>query len=258
MTSAWAWLPEGALEHPAVRASLDSVIRDWCGRWFTSHGLHVRRIGAWRPAAADIFRVQATGVGLRCSSAQTVTLLSTALDLDLAQIEFSDADQTLIDRFAKAMLQDLADAVSAKVAEPGDPSLALRHPSGLVEIVIGDSDGVTSLSLHIPRALANGLRLDALPEPAAANDRYEPLVRAIGTSPVTLHAMLGSVSIPLHDARRLAKGDVIVLDQSLDQPSILGEAVSGASVAAARIIDTTSPLSLSLLPLDRAHRHDHA
>ncbi len=261
MTQVWTWLPEGALEHPSVRAGLDGVIRAWCGRWFASHDLQVRRIGAWRPAAADIFRVQASGVGLRCTSAQTVSLLSRALDLDLVHIEVSDADQTLIDQFAKAMFQDLADAVAERVGEQGvssRPGLDLSHPSGLVEVVVGDQDGLTSLSLHLPRALANALRIDALPEPAREHDRFASLVQAVGPAPVTLNARLGGVSLALQDARRLARGDVIVLDQTLDEASVLTEAISGAALAAGRIVDTTYPFSLSLLPLDDARRHDHA
>ncbi len=259
MTEAWAWLPEGALEHPSVRAGVDEILRDWCGRWFASHDLQVRRIGAWRPAAADIFRVQAAGVGLRCTSAQTVTLLSQALDLDLNHIEVSDNDQTLIDRFAKAMLQDLADGMAAKVTDgENKPGLDLRHPSGLVEIVVGDPDGSTSLSIHLPRAFANRLRIEALPEPASTRDRYTSLMKAVGPAQVTLNALLGSVSLALPDARRLAKGDVIILDQALEEPSILSEAVSGAPVAAGRIVDTTYPLSLSLLSLDDTRRHDYA
>lgn len=179
-------------------------------------------------------------------------LIGRALDMDLPLIELNASDQTLIDALTDEIFRDLTQSLEALLDDT--PGLD-RQTSGAVTLEFTDEAGRKILLIETSRAVLAGIRRSALPATVKrATASLTPFPKAIGDTPVTLAATIGSALISLPEVRRLGRGDVIVLDRLLDRPIDLVAQVGGAKVACATLVDAASPRSLRLEPaadLDR-------
>jgi hypothetical protein len=244
-STAWNWLPDGALASPDLLGRVDGAVAEWSGRWFKDHRL-VRQRLQYASAPASPPAVASTArFSIRATPAAVEVLTGHALDADLSRLEKGESDQTIIDALSEVLLRDLAAALDAVFGMDG-ASPAAADPSGGVLIELTDEDGRRAVVIETSRAVLAAARLAGLSE----RTRRGPPLASIGTAvadvPVTLSASVGSATITLPEARRLAVGDVIVLDRPLDQPIDLVSASGGSAVACARLVDTASPRSLRL------------
>lgn len=197
---------------------------------------------------------QTACVSVRATPASVESLAGRALDMDLSLIEQSEDDRSVIDAMAEAMCRDLAGTLDAALDGGTDKSPG-RDRSGPVLIEFTDDAGRRILTIETSRAMLADVRRAALPEsPGDASRPLIPIRRAIADTNVSLSAIVGSAEIALPDLRRLAPGDVIVLNRPLDQPLDLVATGSGARIACAKLVDAASPRSLRLqAPAGRDH-----
>lgn len=225
-------------------AVVDWAVADWSGRWFRDHRLIRQRLQYTEAPASPPAVASTSRVAVRATPASVETLTGQALDADLLRLETNDTDQAIVAALGVALLQDLATVLDTALIAEGDAAAA--DGSGVVLIELTDEDGRRMLVIETSRAVLADARLAALPERARRKGPLTSVRTAVADVPVTLSASLGSAAITLPDARRLAPGDVIVLDRSLDQAIDLVPANGGAAVACARLADTASPPSLRL------------
>lgn len=245
-SNTWNWLPEGALSSPVVLALVDGVVSDWSGRWFCAHRLVRQRLHYADAPVSPAVVASTARVAVRATPAAVETLTGHALDTDLSRLETNDTDQAITATLGVILLQDLATALEAALVADGGAAPAAAEGFGGVLIELTDEDGRRMLVIETSRAVLAGARLAALPERAPRKRALTPVRTAVADVPVTLSASLGSAAITLPEARRLAPGDVIVLDRPLDQAIDLIPANGGPVVACARLADTASPPSLRL------------
>lgn len=242
----WNWLPDGALSSPGVLARVDRAVADWSGRWFVDHRLVRQRLQYAEVPASPPVAASTARVALRAAPAAVEALAGHALDADLSRLEKTDGDQTIIAALSEALLRDLAATLDAALGGDGEAVSSGGDGSGAVLIELTDEDGRRALAIETTRAVLADARLAGLPERRRRGAPLASVRTAVAEVPVTLSASLGSVAISLPEARKLAPGDVIVLDRSLDQAIDLIPAKGGSVVACARLADPASARSLRL------------
>lgn len=245
-TTAWSWLPDGALSAPAVLGLIDDAVDAWSRRWFPDYRLRRQRQGFAGGSTTHPVAAATPRLSLRASSPSLDVLAGRVLDVDLARLELGDGDRTVIDALRDELAQDLAQGLDTALTgqQPRDGSAA--DVSGSVLIELADDEGRRLLMIETSRAILADVRRKVLPGARPGGDRLTSLRAAVGHAPVKLSASVGSSVILLSEARRLAPGDVIVLDRKLDQPIDIVAGPGDTGLACARMVDAASPRSLRL------------
>ncbi|GLK50154.1 hypothetical protein GCM10017620_31280 [Brevundimonas intermedia] len=248
MTSpVWRWAPDRALLDEGTLGWLDGIIAAWSDRWFAQG--RVRRRGLERStgasASTSLFAARAS---LETSPAQRDHLAELALDIEVARLEATPADQALLDGLVETAVADLTRAVEAAIGgDAADPALALGGPSGRVVFPLSDETGRLVGALAVARASLVQARLGALAPPAPASAPLVAMSAAIADTPVTLTVHAGTALLSLAEARELGVGDVVVLDRALDAAFDLLSAAHPEPIARAALIDAVAPQTLRLI-----------
>lgn len=244
---AWNWLPDDALSSPEVLGLVDQAITEWSDRWFRNHRLVRQQL---RYASAPTFLPSVASTArftLRSAPATVEALAGQALDADLSRLEKTEGDHVILSALSDDLLKDLAETLEACFGPVGIAPDDIGAADGvLIELVT--EEGRKAVAIETSRAVLAQARLAALPERAPRGDALTPIRTAMADVTLTLSARLGSAEISLPEARRLAPGDVIVLDRPLDEALDLVPSTGGAALACARLVDAASPHSLRLEP----------
>lgn len=245
--ASWNWLPESALASPLLLQHIDSALEVWNSRWFKTGRLVRHRLEFTAPPTTPDVVSATSRVSIRMSAAAVETLTGRALDMDLAQLELSEPDHATVSSFSEAILQDLAQVLDTALA--GDETMTTQGDmSPPASISLTDEEGRKIAVIETSRAVLTQARLSLAPAPRpAASALSTPLAKAIADVPVTLAVDLGSATIPLPEALKLAPGDVIVLDRKLDETFDIMSSGDPIPVACATLADTASPHSLRLV-----------
>lgn len=176
------------------------------------------------------------------------TVMSQVMDTDITRLELGDGDYAILDALREEVFRDLAHELGLALSdEEAERPSGAPDASGAVLLDLIDEDGGKVLWIETSRRVLADARRLALPTSGTRPmSQLAPLRSAIAETPVALSATVGSVVIPLPEARKLAPGDVIVLDRRLDQPIDIVAESGGFSVACATLVDAASPRSLRL------------
>lgn len=242
------WLPSAALTAPEVLSQIDGALDAWSERWFRSLRVLRRSVTLDAGPASGDAAAATPRLSVRASASGLAILTGRALDLEIGQLEMSEADHSVVDDVSRALMQDLANALDEALAGSASGGAPGASSATGVVIELGDEDGRRLALVETSAALLASARRDRLGERAASAASLSPLSAALASTPVTLSAHLGSASIELPEARRLAAGDVVVLDRALDAPIDLVSDAGARPVLRAVIADTTPPLTLRLEP----------
>lgn len=247
-TAAWNWLPDGAIASPEVLGLVDAAIGRWSQSWFPAWRLQRRGLlFANAPAGARIV-ASTPKVVVGALNGAVDAMVSRVMDEDITRLELGDGDHAILDALTDELFRDLARELDVALAgEEADEPSGAPDVSGAVLIDLTDEDGRKVLWVETSRKVLASARHMVLPASTAGPaGQLVSLRSAIGETPVALSATVGSVIIPLPEARKLAPGDVIVLDRRLDQAIDLVAASGGTRVACATLVDAASPRSLRL------------
>lgn len=242
-TAVWNWLPDNALVVPETLGAIDTALDAWSRRWFQSWRIVRQRLQFASPPTGSPIVAAAASLSVRANESAVDAMMARALDIDLTRLELTEADRTVTAELRELLLQDLAGTLQALL--PAPDTLEATNTSGFVLIDLADEEGRKLASIETCRAALARLRWKSLKPAARSRTPLSPLRTAIGDVAIELEAKLGSANLPLADARKLAVGDVIVLDQTLDT-SLTLSGPDGSAVACARLVDTASPRSLQL------------
>jgi flagellar motor switch/type III secretory pathway protein FliN len=231
------WLPHEAAANPKLGNAVGPIIKAWSERWFAAGGLQLGRVRPFRPgrAAPKLDEpLSAAGDFVHIAILAAGRLSSLALDPHAGDRASSAADVRILRKFAHRMAQDLASFVEARLKAKTQGALDARdlETYGGATFVLADAAGGEVLALAIPiTALARALKSEL----GAARERSPPLVslaQALRPTPVRVHIELGQAHVTMGDAQTLARGDVLILNTSLDDGAAL--CIEGAQAPFAR------------------------
>jgi len=246
LTAAYsAWLPDEVFNSSGALAVFDGAVKTWSDRWFSASGFKAEKI--WLDAKSA-HPVVATGLlaAVRLKPETASELAGRALGFDLSRLEATADDQKVLDGFLLALFQDLVDALDdaliSRGAEPDAPSTR----ADLLSVILNDGAGRAVATIEAPKAQLIQALLNALPPPRPATGTLTSLTEACADVLVDVKVRIGAALIALPDARRLAPGDVVVLDRRVDQAMDVVAGGDGARLAGAELVDASSPRSVRL------------
>lgn len=241
-TEVWGWLPDSALNAPGVLSVVDGVLEEWAARWFRSFRLVRHRMDFGATPAVEPIIASAASLLVRGAADKEDILVGQALGLEIARLERTDDDEAVLDAFRQRLIADLVRTLETAFAV--DEAL-IASASGRVALELRDEDGRKMLTIETTRSVLAQVRRRSLPAKPVDQRPLAGLEAAVADLPVALNARLGSSLVSLSEARRLAPGDVIMLDHALDAPFDLC-GVEGTTIACATLVDTASPRALRL------------
>ena len=249
------WLPIEVVCRAKVREALDCAVLDWSRDWFATQRLQATR---FRPLAqrlrmqveGDIWRAYRGPVAIAVTDAAATRLASWALDAPLDRLELGVRDAAVVEALQHALLDDLTARVEALLGVPDTaarPAPAERRLGGDgLEAAVTDASGALVASIAVPLEAILPFARTTLPPAQPSTTAVAALGSALASTGVTIEATLGRAEIGVTDLRRLAKGDVLVLDREIEAGVRLGLAGSGHALGAARLGEAGGRLTLTL------------
>jgi len=248
------WLPLTVVEQGGLRDVAREVLDGWSRAWFADAAFGVARLKAKAGAAPAVeadapWRFGGHAVALSCSRRAALRLQELALGIRLGDVTRSGPDQAVLAAFERKLLDDLClrlEAVLGVAADhpsPGADADPFDGVGGAI-VEVSDAGGAAFFKLAVPFDVALGACQPAGAAASGLRPRLASLVEALGPTPVTLDAFLGSAEVAFAELRTLAPGDVLMLDTALSQPAQLALAQSNVPVARARLVDLDGRMGL--------------
>lgn len=211
------WMPEESLRLERATGPVRQILADWSARWLTEGRCEAE--GTWEPEGERDGRaplLQRAG-WLVYADKGAVMRIGRAMLGEEQRTDFTPADLRLLRRVAGEALDDLGERLGAMLSWPagagemdsGQPwSLAVslaEHPC--LRLVLDRSD----LVQLVRQTFAPGATATLLDTPLSA----------VADFPVPIAGRLGSASLQVDQIGSLEPGDVLLLDQLVDDPLTL-------------------------------------
>lgn len=221
------WLPIDVASRAPVRDAVNGVVRGWSQDWFADHGLQASRFrasadGMRLRSEAEGWRTYAGALAIAASPPAVSKLASWALDAPLASLELTGPDGAVVDGLEHAMLDDLSARIEILLGLPARdradsaPAGRLFNNAQSVEIAVTDESGALVLSLALPFETMLALCKASLPPRIKGPATLDGLLSALASTPVGIEATFGEAEVGMVELRKLAVGDVLVLDRPLE------------------------------------------
>jgi hypothetical protein len=222
-----AWLPFSVLTDPVVKSSFDTSIAQWSADWFGVR--EIKLLDVRENAAKSTKNLEMTcfgsGVFLDWNAKVGISLARHALDAPAGSLTV--ADEKLLLLFADRIAHDL----SARIAAVLKPDAINNVSSGSIadpfaafgglRLALGTTSGELEVSIGIPAHALVGLRKRTcakfipLPTPPVS------ILDAAGDALIRFRAHLGVAKMAAIELQNLAQGDIVILDQLVEQPFCL-------------------------------------
>lgn len=206
------WLPDSALFPSSLALEIDTAIHDWCTAWVGAPCLSRESFGKTEKGAFPAARQ----IQLDLAQAGLDILIADVLGIEPSSPSLSSVEQQIIADFRAALVADF-DARISVLFGLGDGHknegsgtsfrIGLRHQSG---VRFGD--------IHLCHDLLVTSRKRRAPAPRRPGIPLQSLSETVGHLQLELVALPGRAILPVADVRKLAVGDVLVLDQAVAQP----------------------------------------
>lgn len=251
------WLPVDVASRAPVRDAVNDVVRDWSQDWFADHGLRANRFrtssdGIRLRSEAEGWRTYGGALAIAATTHAVSKLASWVLDAPLASLELTGHDSAVIGRLEHVLLDDLSARLEGLLGLPArdraDAAPVGRqfNSAQRVEIAITDDTGALVLSLTLPFESMLPLCKASLPPRSRAEPPLGDLLAALASTPVEIEATFGEAEVGMVELRKLAVGDVLVLDRPLDAGVRFDVPGSDAPFAMAHLGEADGRLSLTL------------
>lgn len=243
---AWRWLPDSSLTSSLLFERLDTALAAWSSRWFRDFTLSRRRVEFDMPISEVEMTASTPRLALQLSGLAPMTLVSAVMNEDVARLDLSEVEWTVLDGLRSQLMNDLAQTLDSALGDIPKSLAQGIDGSGPVSVQLADPAGRLMVTLSTTRAVMARARLESLPSVRPRSEPLQSLTSAIAQAQVHLNVRLGTTVIPLAEARHLAEGDVLVFDRKLDQGLDLIADSNGPVVTLGHLVDSSSPPSLRL------------
>ncbi|HEX8527292.1 FliM/FliN family flagellar motor switch protein [Allosphingosinicella sp.] len=219
------WLPAGVAERQDLRAALAEAVGQWAEAWFA----------AARPTLASVRSACGTDVpdehGICWSVAKgpvaagvsrpgRMALAALALGPEIERLVLTETERDIVEVFVAELLGDLSVRVGRALgcghdatSNGGIGSDPFTLGGLLAEIDLGPAG---PLRLAVPMSAIVAFCRTRVPAPDR-RPRISAVAEAVGASPITVTAILGTADLALGDFMSLAAGDVLVLNRTIDE-----------------------------------------
>jgi hypothetical protein len=216
MKSALSWMPCDSLRQARATRPIDRVLADWSAKWFVTKCSEI--VDGWEALGKSALPIlRDTGSWLVSGDRNAILRIARGMLSEADRGDFTPADLRLLRRIGGEALDDLAQRLDAILPRPAGNSGALPGELWVLRIGIG---GQTCLELSLDRgALSEMVRQTYSPEMQAAS--LDGISIALGDVAVPVTGRLGSASLELEQVVNLEPGDILVLDQLVDEPVAL-------------------------------------
>lgn len=219
------WLPETALDRDRAEKTIAQAVEAWSTKWIARRSVRIakrtRSVGTAVPDTRVTWRHLPRGLAVGIDNKARLRLAGFMLDASIDERNMSAEDRLIIETIVTNSLVDLEDRLASAFRLEQTMSWAASDDDGSrepdeVAFEVGPSNGASLLQICISRGLLIEFIKKGFPPPPTRPLR--DLSDALARQEVRVAAFLGECSLSLADFSRLAEGDVIVLDQSLESP----------------------------------------
>ncbi|MFC5475506.1 flagellar motor switch protein FliM [Paraherbaspirillum soli] len=243
LQSSLPWRPLAERDLASLKSRIDGVFSVWLSDWFSepsltlSKGRYLSTVAADSACSSTSCQEFGNGLWVRILDQGRDQLVAQALDFQFAARSGESVQvRSMLESFGMRLLQDLAQKLRTcfQIGEPDHGVGATAEPrafkQGGASFDLQGANQETLLSILLPYELA----AKQIPSPVAdaRSGGLTSRKAALIDSVVSLHAKLGRAELTLPDLSGLALGDVIRLDQKINQD--LAICINGSEQAVAR------------------------
>ena len=209
------WLPDNALFPTSLASEIDQAIDDWCMAWIGTTSVSREAFGRTTEAATPPAS-PSSPVDISLAKAGLDVVIADLLGVEPSTPAQSHVEQQIMEDFRAALISDFESRIRSVFSPGSEPHsqtpdarfrVGLRHSSG---IRFGEIDLRRDVLVRSRKRRMPGARRPSLP-PRALSD-------AVANLEIQLIATPGRAVLPVADLRKLAVGDVLVLDHPLAAP----------------------------------------
>lgn len=261
MSTLSPWLPSTIVRREALRRLADETVAAWSSRWFANDSAALCTItpkaveGKGAPAAAAWRSPSGSGVAIQCPESSRRKLAGWALDYRFEPGELEQADRAVIEALDKQLLDDLGRSLEAALGiatgDAGASASVSKPLDGEDEVFlrVTDVNGDNILTIAVAMTAIVALCLKSLPPPRPAPP-FGKRLAGLGPTPVRMRVTVGEVEIPFAELPRLAAGDVLVLNRSLDDTVEISPVGSRAAFMRGSLTSVDGQAALTLQPCE--------
>ena len=251
--AATGWIPLSTLEDSRIAQALAQVVERWSSRWFANSAYRLGRPALRRrghsPLPSGSHWQRFGGIPFGFGTEDLPTLGCRIADAPRDRAPLGESDASLLRQLAAEALNDLAAslAIALDTRElatgsdgDGDP---LDRCDGL-DFTLEQDAGLPPLRFAIPAQALVALRKSSI---GSLPRDFAPVQfdAALEGESVSFSVDLGLATLPIGDARRIAIGDVLVLDTRLNDAVLLTTDRSRTAIAAIKLSQRAGRLRLS-------------
>lgn len=249
--AAKGWLPLSTLQDLRIAEALAPVVERWSSRWFATGAYRLGRPALRQrghsPLSSGTYWRRFGGIGFVFGIEDLPTLGCWIAEAPHVRAPLSESDAGLLRELAEESVGDLAAAIAIaldtrELATDGDGD-PLDRCDGL-DFAIEHDAGLPPLCFSIPAHALVSLRKSLIGSPARD---FAPVQfdAALESESVSFSVDLGLAILPIGDARRVAIGDVLVLDTRLGDAIPLSTDRSRTTIATIKLSQRGGRLRLS-------------
>jgi len=238
----------------------NKAIREFCVQWFLDYKIGVGEVAYHATSARDHVQVlddeiwysSSAQISLGVNRYGVRQLAHQALDIDSRELLWADQiSSEVIEAFEKKLLESLLNllqsALAASSTTPVQQLLSADPPAytgGYVEAELIDPD--EHLLARVRVAAETPLKQLAWPGRTATPIPLGKRFDALQTTPVTVAANLGQVTLTLDEISQLAVGDVLLLDHPLSDPISLFVGTHSQRFAVGDLVQANAVLHVAI------------
>lgn len=243
------WLPLSTFIDPRVHELLSDHVRQWSSRWFADRMSYtIGDLDLVKPAkrandASKAWGAATNGFAASWTSKQVIDFAKQAVDARQRRHQCTGKDEELLITFAEAILSDLLGSFSQSANFPEsaafDPALLDKYGGLQFALTTGKKSDV-HFKLAISSHHAALLRKSVM---ETAKERELPdarLADMFDKETVSVTAHVGRASLTAQALWDLAAGDIIILDQSLDDSFPMVSASNGEELCQLHLVKQES------------------
>jgi flagellar motor switch/type III secretory pathway protein FliN len=217
MSAPEIWMPQDSLRQERAVRPVGKLLGEWSTTWLAGQRCEIT--GGWGPPEEEgdaRILLRDSGQWLVLGGKGSIMQIACAMLGEPERTDFTPADLRLLRRVASEALDDLAERLEA--ALPKHSGMAGRSDERwAVKVSLA---GRPCFELSLDRgALSSLTRQTYRPEAAAMS--LDPCSTALDQVAVHVAAHLGSSTLDLGQVANLEPGDVLLLDQVVEEPLVL-------------------------------------